>query len=356
MILQISGGGAERQLAAIAPALARRGHDVHVAYVYEGVGGVDWSGCTLHPLRSAKYDPRFYARLMLLLKRLRPDVVQTWLPHMDIAGGAAARLLGIPWVMSERSAAPAYPPSLLNRMRVAAGRRAAVIVANSRGGAEYWAACGVEPSRIEIVPNFVPVEEIAAAPPVSDPRIADGDELLVHVGRLAPEKNLEPLLDALGLVFAARPRAKFAFCGEGPLRAPLAERVRAAGIGSRILFPGYVPNVSSWLKRASAAVALSRFEGHPNAVLEAMAAGVPVIVSEIPAFRAILDDASAAFVPSDDAETIAAAILATLDDRSGALRRAARARQAVVSLPSADVVSRYEEIYRRVAAQRSRSH
>jgi glycosyltransferase involved in cell wall biosynthesis len=349
MILHLGGGGAEYQLSAIAPALARRGHDVHVAYVYAGTGGGEWNGCTLHPLGAAKYDPRFYAGVLLLLQRLRPDVAQTWLTHLDIAGGACARLLRLPWVMSERSAAPCYTANTMDRIRVALGRRADRIIANSAGGAEYWTSMGVAPSRIDVVPNFVPLADIDAAPPLDDPRIAAGDELLVSVGRLNPEKNLELLVDALQLVLPSRPHVKFAFCGDGPLRAPLAERVRAAGLGGQVLFPGFVPNVASWLKRASAAVAVSLYEGHPNAVLEAMAAGVPVIVSEIPAFRAILGDESAAFVPLGDAGRVAAAIAAALDDRPSALRRAARAREGIAALSLDAVVARYEEIYSRVA-------
>ena len=354
VILSLSGGGTERQVATIVAELARRGHDIHVAYVHGGVNleRFEGSGCTLHHLvTSIKYDPLVVARLASLVRRLRPDVVQTWLAHMDIVGGAAARFLRVPWVMAERSAALSYPPTLLHRVRVAAGRRADCIVANSEGGAAYWHAKGVDPARVEIIPNSVPLTEIASADPLDDARIGAGDELVLHVGRLSPEKNLGRLLDALPHVLGVRPRAKLVLCGDGPLAAQLAARVSDAGLDARVVFAGFVPNVGSWLKRAGVLVSVSTCEGHPNAVLEAMAAGAPLVVSDIPAHRSMLDSDGAWFV-ANDARAIAGGIIGALEARPRALQRAARARERVAALSLDATVSRYEDVYRRVVAAR----
>jgi glycosyltransferase involved in cell wall biosynthesis len=115
---------------------------------------------------------------------------------MDVLGGVAARLLRVPWVISERSSALSYPPTLLNRFRAAVGDHADRIVSNSPGGTDYWAARGFDQSRIEIIPNFVPVTEIEAAADLDDPRLSDGDELVLCVGRLNVEKNLDAVVDA----------------------------------------------------------------------------------------------------------------------------------------------------------------
>jgi glycosyltransferase involved in cell wall biosynthesis len=325
-----------------------------VAYVHGGVNleRFEGSGCRLHRLvTSIKYDPLVVARSASLVRRLRPDVVQTWLAHMDIVGGAAARLLRVPWVMAERSAALSYPPTLLHRVRVAAGRRADRIVANSQGGAEYWTASGVDPARVEVIPNSVPLTEFASAGPLDDARLSAGDELVLHVGRLSPEKNLGVLLAALPEVFSARPRAKLAICGDGPLGGRLAAQVSAAGMDQRVVFAGFVPNVGSWMKRACAVVSVSTCEGHPNAVLEAMAAGAPLVVSDIPAHRAVLDDDSAWFV-ANDARAIAGGIIGALDAPPRARQRAARARERVAALSLEATVTRYEDVYRRVVAAR----
>jgi len=352
LIWSMTGGGAERQLAGLAPELARRGAEVHVAYVHRGIGPLPrWGGCAVtHLAPVVKYDLTLLPRVLLFARRLRPDVIHTWLAHMDIIGGSAATLLRIPWVMSERSAAAAYPPALMNSARATMARRADVIVCNSQGGVDYWRQHGVPSSRLEVVPNFVPQLDVDAVPPLDDGRVSAGDELILFVGRLSPEKNLETLIAAMDLVLRRRPRAKLALCGDGVLRKSLEDAVRAAGLEERVVFAGFVADVAPWLKRAAVAVAVSRFEGHPNAVLEAIAAGVPLVLSDVAAYRAIAGDDAALFVPLSDAEALAAAIVATLEERAAALRRAENARAAIAPLSLDAAATRYEAIYRRAMA------
>jgi glycosyltransferase involved in cell wall biosynthesis len=358
VILSMMGGGAERQLAYLAPELCKRGHDIHVAYVYSGIylEPLAKSRCAMHRIAiSRKRDPLVLLRVARLVRRLRPDVIHTWLTHMDIAGGMSAKLLRIPWVMSERSAAGLYPPTMMNRFREVIGRRANLIVANSPGGADYWRGLGVPAGRIEVIRNFVSLEEIAAAPMLDDCRVSAGTELIVHAGRLSPEKNLLTLLAAMEEVFRKRPHAKLALCGEGPLRDTLAAQVSARGLEERVIFAGFVRNVASWLKRANVAITISETEGHPNAVLEAAAAGAPLVLSDIGAHRAIVNDSSAAFVSALEARAVAEAIDRTLDDRDAALGRAARARSAVAGLTLDATVIEYESAYLRVCGSMVRN-
>ncbi|HEV2718820.1 MAG TPA: glycosyltransferase [Thermoanaerobaculia bacterium] len=351
LIWTITGGGAERQLAGLAPELARRGAEVHVAYVHQGLGPQlrRWDGCAVTQIAPAvKYDLTLLPRVLLFARRLRPDVIQTWLAHMDVIGGTAAALLRIPWVMSERSAAAAYPPAPLTSARVCLARRAEVIVANSQGGADYWRQHGIPSSRLEIVANFVPEINLGSVALLHDARVSAGDELIVHLGRLSAEKNLETLIAAMALLRCRRPQVKLVLCGDGTLRRPLEEAVRAAGLEERVVFAGFVADVGPWLKRADALVAVSRFEGHPNSVLEAIAHGVPLVLSDIPAYRAMLGDDAAVFVPLTNAEALAGAIAATLEARACAQQRAARARAAPAALSLEAMATRYEQVYRRV--------
>src|SRR4051794_11443301 len=188
-------GGAERQLAILAPALANRGHDVHVAYVYSGPNiSLIGSHCTLYQIKARhKYDLGIIPRAFGLVQELRPDIVQTWMLQMDLIGGTAARFFGRPWVLAERSSALAYPPSALNRLRLWAGRRATAIVANSNGGAAYWAARGVDHSKIPIVGNALNLAEIDGAEPVNGGGLQPDDEVILFVGRLRREKNVGTL-------------------------------------------------------------------------------------------------------------------------------------------------------------------
>jgi glycosyltransferase involved in cell wall biosynthesis len=328
-----------------------------VAFIYGGVNGerLAEGRCTLHRVAAAtKYDAVLPARLLRLVRRVQPDVIHTWLTHMDILGGVVAHLLRKPWVMSERSAALAYRRTLLNWSRVATGRHAHGIMANSPGGAEYWREHGVEASRIVVVPNFVASDEIERATTVGGPDVGPDDEVVLYVGRLSHEKNLPTLIEAMDGVVRRRPRARLVLCGEGPLRRRLIAQTRSARLDRRVVFAGFVACVAPWLKRASIVVAVSAFEGHPNAVLEAVAAGVPVIVSDIPAHRSILDEDSASFVSVGGSHALTAAILEDLEHPNAAAQRAERARRHVAWPSLASTSMRYEDVYRRAIEIASR--
>jgi glycosyltransferase involved in cell wall biosynthesis len=137
------------------------------------------------------------------------------------------------------------------------------------------------------------------------------------------------------------------------MRAELTARVHAADLDGRIIFPGFVKSVASWLKRSRAAVAVSLCEGHPNAVLEAMAAGVPVVVADIPAYRSILPRDAAFFVDGHDALAIAAGIVKALEDRPAAEGRATLARSVLGGQSIEATAAHYEHAYRRAVDHRS---
>jgi glycosyltransferase involved in cell wall biosynthesis len=350
-------GGAERQLAILAPALADRGHDVHVAYVYSGPNAqlIGSSSCTLHQINARhKRDMSIVSRAFGLVHHLRPEIIQTWMLQMDLIGGAAARFFRRPWVLAERSSALGYPPSALNRLRLWSGRGATAIVANSNGGAAYWAARGVDHSKITIVGNALNVAEIDGAEPVKDDGLQPDDEVILFVGRLRREKNVSTLLRSIAILARSRPRVKLVLCGgDGGERAALEAQAHESDLAGRVLFTGFTRNVEMWLKRASVMAAVSLWEGHPNAVLESIAAGLPAVVSDIPAYRAVLDDACASFVPPLDENAIAAALGAALSDRQTALRRAAEARQRLEPQSADDVAARYEQLYCGIASKKA---
>ena len=113
LIPNLSGGGAERQLSYLAPELARMGHDVHIAYSLECIQKPELPGVVLHRLKAqSNYDPYLLWQLVRLIRRIKPDIIHTWILQMDILGGMAARLNGIPWIFREPSSAMAYPPTL----------------------------------------------------------------------------------------------------------------------------------------------------------------------------------------------------------------------------------------------------
>jgi len=106
------------------------------------------------------------------------------------------------------------------------------------------------------------------------------------------------------------------------------------------------------MRRAAVCVSPSHFEGSPNVVLEAMAAGVPLVVSDIPEHRELLDDRSARFVDPRSAEQLALAIESVLEDPAAAAQRALAARERAAQYDVRAVARRYSDVYQDVIAAR----
>lgn len=348
----MGGGGAERQLAYLAGPLGACDWDVHVAL---GTGGpnlqrLEAGRAAVHWLTGAgNHDPRLAWQLARIFRRVRPDLVQVWFVQMEVLAGGVSELLGVPWVMSERSSLLAYPPSVKNRLRVAIARTADAIVSNSSAGDSYWAGRASRRVRRFVIPNALPLDEIdGTSAAVPDGLLIDpGDSVVLFAGRFGPEKNVERLLSALREI-VTRPRTVAVLCGEGPLRAGLQRTIAADKLDDRIFTPGYVADIWPLMKRADVMVATSLFEGRPNSVLEAMACNLPLIVSDIPAHREILDERSACWVDPADSGALAEAVLELLEDRFVARQRAAAARSRAAAWSVPAVAAQYDRVYREV--------
>ncbi len=355
-ISTVGGGGAERQLAYLAGELMRIGWEVHVALLSGGpnLERLQATGAVIHRLAArGNHDPRILVQLRRVMRAAKPDLVQAWIVQMEVLGGLAARLAGIPWILSERASLPAYPASLKHRLRVLVGSGASAVIANSSGGDRYWEARLGKRVLRYVIPNALPLEEIEAVPPRGPEETGLGPEqsVVLFVGRFSPQKNLETLVAALVRVLS-RPRILAVLCGEGPLRPAVERWLVERGIADRVRLLGYVPDVWRWMKRASVFVSASLFEGHPNAVLEAMACGCPLVVSDIPAHREFLDEESALLVKPDLPGALAEALIDVLSAPDAAARRVAkaRARAAQWSIPA--IGRRYDQVYREILAGR----
>jgi glycosyltransferase involved in cell wall biosynthesis len=345
----MGGGGSERQLAYLAGELPRLGWDVHVALVGKGPNfdRLRRSGATLHMLETrGNYDPRILLQLIRTIDRTQPDLVQVWVLQMEVLGAIAASAKGIPWILSERSSELAYPPTLKHRLRVWLAGGTAAVVSNSPGGDEYWQA-RLDP-RVPryVIPNALPLNEIDRTVGESDAaRRANDEKIVLFAGRLTEEKEPETFVRSLTPALA-NPDVTAVIAGDGPLREAVAALVRRSGLDARVRMPGFVADIWALMKRADVFVSPTRFEGHPNAVLEAMACGCPLVVSDIPAHRAFLDPDSAVLVPPGDAARLGEAIAGVLNDRGAALRRAERAARTVQRWSLDAIASQYDRVYR----------
>ena len=354
----MAGGGAERQLTYLSSELVRAGWDVHVAVIQGGPneGRLSATGAAVHRIRAfGNHDPLILGRLIRTMRKVRPDVVQCWLLQMEVLGGLAATLTGTPWVFSERSAAQAYPTGAKTWLRVQTGRRAAAIVSNSSIGDRYWQARAGRRVKRFIIPNGLPLDEIDATPPATDPGAGSlGNEPVVLIaGRLSAEKNVETIVRALRLVADVRP-VRAIVCGDGPYRDRVSGLISELGLVDHVRTVGYVSTLWSLMKRVHVLVSVSFFEGSPNVVLEGMACRCPLIVSRIPAHRELLDEGMAIFVDPHQPRDVADAIVSVLNDPVGATTRAHAAFTRVQAYALPLVAQRYAEVYRAVAASTGR--
>ena len=352
----MGGGGAERQLAYLSRQLVRRGWDVHIALLSDGpnFARLQQSGATIHRLQaSGNHDPTILWRLARIMGRVKPDLVQVWMLQMEIFGAFAAVLRGIPWIFSERCCEEAYPPRIKSQLRQWTGARATAIISNSSGGDQYWQRRAQPSVARYIIPNALPLDEIAAVPPVSDTQagLSPGDRVVLFAARLADQKNPETLMRAL-VRLKGRPGIVAVVAGEGPLMRVVVEGGKGQDVTVR--FPGYLENLWGWMKRAAVFVSPALFEGHPNTVMEAAACGCPLIVSDIPAHREFLDEASALIVPALDPARIAAAMEHVLDCPDAARSRAQLARAAAKSWSAERIAAGYERVYFEVLANIAR--
>jgi glycosyltransferase involved in cell wall biosynthesis len=142
-------------------------------------------------------------------------------------------------------------------------------------------------------------------------------------------------------------------CGDGPDREALERQIKALGMTDRIRMLGYRDDVASLMRRATALVFVSLVEGQPNSVLEAMATGCPLIVSDIPQHRGFLSDESAMFVDPQSPSSIADGVRRLLNDLPAAHQRAIRAYDIAVHQNVNHIATRYTEVY--IAAGRRAS-
>jgi glycosyltransferase involved in cell wall biosynthesis len=350
----LGGGGAERQLSYLSRELSGMGIDVHVAYLRGGhnLKGLRESGATLHELQGRNnYDPGLLWSLIRLVRRVKPDLIQTWLPQMDILGGLVAVLTRTPFVMTERSCALAYSGGWKDHLRTWIGGWAAFVVSNSLSGEGYWLS-RKHPAHVKVIPNGIPVQDIQGAPPMDceTQGFAKPKEILLYAGRYSPEKNLSTLLDAIFLVLSERIDAVALFFGEGPLKAELTSQVKSHGMEERVKISDYTAELWSLMKLASVFVSVSVFEGSPNTVLEAAVQRCPLVLSDVPQHRELLGDDGAFFVSPSVAPEIASGILEALHDPGKARRKAQCAYHRISRLTLDSTAGEYLDLYRNILA------
>lgn len=182
------------------------------------------------------------------------------------------------------------------------------------------------------------------------------DAVIGTVGRLEPRKNYPMLLEAMKRLLARHPRTTLLMVGAGPEEEKLQQQARDLGINQHVVFAGYRSDISDLLSLMSTFCLSSTTEGISMAILEAMAAGVPVVATQVGGNPEIIPDHKyGLLVPSGDAAALANALAETLSNRDTALKMAKHGQaRADEFFSERHMIQRIEELYMQCLAQPSR--
>ncbi len=355
-IPSMMGGGAERQFCYLCEGLVRRGHSVDAVYLYDGPNTPRLlaTGARVHRLDArGSFDARALLRLRDIARESGAMLIQTWLRRMDVWGSVAARMLGLPWFFAERSQHKPQRWSVDDLAFHAMVRMSSAVVANSHTAAENWRRSLGQGRTVEVVENALPLVEIDAtsAAETRELGIAPGAPVVLYAGRFNAGKNVMRLARSLAEVIGLRPDVRAVCCGEGGELEAFRALVASMGMQGKIVTPGYRADLWEWMKASTVFVSPSLAEGRPNVVMEAMAASVPMVLSDIEPHREFVRSQESLWFEPDDGEAMTRAILRAFDDRPGAELRARRARTSVERYSIDALAAGYERLY--VGALRS---
>ncbi len=272
----------------------------------------------------------------------RIDVVQACDFYANTFALPAAAAVGVPVrVGSRRELAPDKTAAQIGLQRQAY-RFAHAIVANSIAAAGRLQHEGIPTRRIRVISNGIQCDRFASA------RTARPISTILTVANLRKEKAHEVLFDAIARLAPRHPSLRLRVAGDGPRAAELRALAASLGIADRVAFLGHREDIDALLHEADAFVLPSRSEAFPNSVVEAMAAGLPVVAAGVGGLLELIDSArNGVLVPADDSVAMAAALDALIADPARATLIGDTARDTIAHRYSFDrMVQAFEDLYR----------
>jgi glycosyltransferase involved in cell wall biosynthesis len=349
--------GGQAQVWGLCRGLIARGHDVHVLAPRGpladrlGAAGIPWERF------ESVNDLDFLAswRLGRALARYGPDIVHLHSGRSHALGARAAG--GRPVVVSRRVD---FDVSSGISRHLKYGRGVDRFVCISEGVRKVLLGAGIEPAKLVVVPSGIDVTRWQSLPDPEPLRrqlgVPAGTPVLGTVAALAPHKDLFNLLQAAEILRATRPEARWVVFGEGELREELERDRRSRGLEQIVLFPGFLEDVGAAFALMDVFVLSSYLEGLGTSVLDAQAAGVPVVATEVGGVPEMIDGRDNGWlVPARDPAALAGAVGQALGDPAERARRAAHARESVRRFSLEQTVEKTIAVYRDVLAGRERS-
>ena len=345
VLSSMSYGGAQRVAALLANHWARRGGQVSVITFDSAAEdrfeldrnvrriALDMTGNAANLLHALEENTSRVVALRRAIIASRADAVLSFGDQTNIVAVLATRLTGIPCVIAERTDPSHHDIGpLWDTLRRLVYPLASALVVQTRSLVPWARSVMLSSRKARVVRN--PVRDMHKYVRREQ---APAKRVVIAAGRLAPEKAYDVLLMAFSRVTGAFPGWSLLVLGEGPERRALEALAHSLGITDRVSFPGWMSEPGESLSNADLFVICSRYEGFPNALLEAMACGLPVISTDCLGSREIVThDLNGVLVPVDSPDSLTEAMSKLMAD--DALRRrladAALATSAHFSLQS----------------------
>ena len=298
-------------------------------------------------------------RLRAQLRHRNVAVVHSYLFHANFMGTLAARAAGVPVALVSKRSLDTYATRWERAVCRIGNRLADRVMVNAEAvGRNVIAAEGCRPDRVTVLPNGIDVARVdAAVGRRSVPPLTAGRPLVIGtIGRLSEKKGQRDLLEAAARVFEHEAAARLCLVGDGPLRGALEARATELGIRDRVDFTGAIPDGVRKLADFDVFVLPSHMEGMSNGLLEAHAAGLPVVATDVGGNAEVTRDGETGLVvPPRDPLALADAILRLAKDPGRARAMAAAGRERIqAEFTVQRMVSRLEQLYTGLLAAKER--
>ncbi len=341
-------GGSERQFVQLANALDRNRCHLQLGCLQKrGTFLKDVGDVKEFPLGGSLYGWRSITsrlRLARYLRKSRVSVAYAFDFYSNLALIPAAKFAAVPVVIGSQRQLGNLLSSARAHAQLAVLRWCDCIVCNSQAARKLVVERGVPEDKVVVIGNGLPPSSFAPATPAL-PR-----NRRLRVGMIArmntPSKKHSVLLKAAAHLRGTFPEIEFVFAGDGPLRAQFDREAEQLGIAGQVLFLGDRHDIRSILASIDISVLPSGSESLSNAILESMAAGVPVIATDVGGNPELLGDGRGMLIPLDDPKALADAIAQLLRNASMRLELSRKAKTfAESNFTIAQMRKRHEELY-----------
>lgn len=277
------------------------------------------------------------------IKASRPDVVISFLDHVNVLVLIATRGLRLPVIVCEHTdPALATQHPVWNRLRASLYPRASRVVVLSESSKQFFSPA--IQARTRIIPNPVQVE------PPTGPPAKSARPQIVSMGRFGPEKGFDMLIEAFSRLADQFPDWDLVIWGDGQLRADMVTQIGKLGLAERVFLPGRTTTPHAELRKAEIYALSSRREGFPMALAEAMGCGLPTVAFDLPSGpRAMIrDGVDGHLVPNGDIGALAAALASLMGAPECRLAMAAHAPDVLARFGVDRVMSIWNDIVKEV--------